>query len=498
MRIGVGYLIQETNSFSPVKTRLEDFSMVTGIGFTKRWKDSKTELSGFYDVLSQLNVEIVPLFAGWAITAGPIRKDEFAKMKGLVVDATREADDLDGILLALHGAMCAEGTDDCEGDLLQAVRDVVGAKRPVVLTLDLHANITQKMVENTNAIIGYKTYPHIDTFETGQAAAQLLVRILHQEIKPVTVMQKIPLIVPAENMQTTEGPMSEIFALGEVFRSEHPDLLSVSVFGVQPWLDIEEMGCAVVIVANRDAMLAKTCAVKMARRFWALREAFEVELLAPREAVQTALETKGQPIILSESSDSPTAGSPGDSADLLRALLEYGADAPSAVWIRDPEAVVQCWEQKPGARVKIEVGGTLDPSSRRPVTVDGVIRSLSDGRFVLKGAWSTGMEVSMGRTAVVEVNEISVVLSQGSVSMIDPEVYRSQGIEPRDKKIVVVKSANGFRAEYESFAARIIVVDTPGISSPNLRSLPYRRVSRPIYPLDSVEFNLQIGLTGTV
>lgn len=148
--------------------------------------------------------------------------------------------------------------------------------------------------------------------------------------------------------------------------------------------------------------------------------------------------------------------------------------------------------------MKIEVGGTLDPSSRRPVTVDGVIRSLSDGRFVLKGAWSTGMEVSMGRTAVVEVNEISVVLSQGSVSMIDPEVYRSQGIEPRDKKIVVVKSANGFRAEYESFAARIIVVDTPGISSPNLRSLPYRRVSRPIYPLDSVEFNLQIGLTGTV
>lgn len=488
MRIGIGYIIQETNSFSPIKSRLEDFSIVFGGEVLGLWENTRTEIGGFCDVLSRSGAEIVPLFAGWAMTAGPIREDEFATMKSLVADATRKAGTLDGISLALHGAMCAEDTDDCEGALLESLRGVLGTEFPIVLTLDLHANITRKLVENADGIIGYKTYPHIDTFETGQAGAQLLLRILKEGIRPVTVMQKIPLIVPAENMQTTKGPMAEIFTLGEAFRREHPEILCVSVFGVQPWLDIGEMGCSTVVVSNQDSLHAKRCAVEMAKQFWASRDAFEVELLTPREAIQAALREKGQPVVLSESSDSPTAGSPGDSAELLQALLEYAPGTPSAVWVRDEMAVAKCWEDKPGARTRIDIGGTIDRTFRRPISTEVVIRSLSDGRFFLKGAWNTGMAVAMGHTAVVESNEVTIVLSEGPVSMIDPQVYRSQGIEPRDKKIVVVKSANGFRSEYGPFASKIIMVDTLGVSSANLRSLPYDRVSRPIYPLDRVEF----------
>jgi len=493
MRVGVGYLIQETNSFSPVKTRLEDFSLIFGRDVITQWKGTKTEIAGFCDVLTEAHHEVVPLFAGWAITAGPIFEAEFEQMKSVILNRINNAGKLDGMLLALHGAMCAERTDDCEGTLLRLIREVRGRDLPILLTLDLHANITQQLITETDAVIGYRTYPHIDTYEIGRECAHLLLRILRKEVRPVTVMQKIPLIVPAENMQTTHGPMAEIFSTGEEFRTKHREILCVSVFGVQPWLDIEEMGAGIVVVADQGASVARNCATEVAQKFWDLRHVFEVELVSPHKAIELALATPGKPIILSESSDSPTAGSPGDSAALLQALIQHAPGVPAAAWVRDQAAVAQAWERMPGARLETLVGGTLDRKFRSPVPVTAVIRSLTDGRFTFRGAWNKGMQIGMGRTAVVDVGQISLILSEAAVSMIDPEVYRSQGIEPRDKKIVVVKSANGFRSQYEPFAAKIIMVDTPGICSPNLRSLPYRRISRPIYPLDPIEFKLQKG-----
>jgi microcystin degradation protein MlrC len=315
----------------------------------------------------------------------------------------------------------------------------------------------------------------------------MMTRTLRNEIRPVTVMQKIPLIVPAENMQTTGGPMAEVFATGESIRAGHPEILSVSVFGVQPWLDIDEMGGATVVVTDGDTSFGRRCAVQMAKRFWAVKDEFEVHLVKPREAVRAALAVEGQPVVLSESSDSPSAGSPGDSADLLRALREVAPDASAALWVRDQPAVDRAWILRPGARLQTEVGATLDKRFRQPCALDGVIRSLSDGDFTLQGAFR-GRSAHMGRTAVVDVGKISVVLSESGAFMFDPEIYRSQGIEPRNKKIVVAKSATQFRYEYGPFAAGIIMVDTPGASSANLRTLPYERVSRPIYPLDSIEF----------
>ena len=370
--------------------------------------------------------------------------------------------------------------------MLSSLRETFGKELPLVVTLDPHANITRQIVDNADVVIGFKTYPHVDMYETGQRAAHMLTRMLRGEIRPVTVMQKIPLIVPAENMQTTNGPMEKVFSTGEGLRSQHPEILCVSVFGPQPWLDIQEMGGATVVVVDGDTSLGRRCAVQMAKKFWDLREEFEVRLLEPQEAVRAALALPGNPVVLSESSDSPSAGSPGDSAELLRALLNT-PETPSAVWLRDQPAVTLAWELRPGARIETVVGGTIDKRFRRPCPLAGVIRSLSDGHFPFKGAFR-GMHAHMGRTAVVETGNISVILSENGVFMFDPEVYRSQGIEPTDKKIVVAKSATQFRSDYGPFAAGIFMVDTPGISSPNLKTLPYQRVSRPIYPLDPVEF----------
>ena len=263
MRIAVACFMQESNTFSPFKARLDEFEMVFGDEIIERSKGANSEIAGFYDVLSKARHEVVPLLAARArITSGPVEESEFKRGVSLLVERVRKAGRLDGLLLALHGAMCAEGTDDCEGSILLSIREAVGRELPIIVTLDLHANITNRMVANADAVIGYKTYPHIDLYETGKAAAQMMMRILQNEIRPVTVMQKIPLIVPAENMQTTKGPMADIFSTGEAIRAEHPEILSVSVFGVQPWLDIEEMGGATVVVVDGDISLGRRCAVR--------------------------------------------------------------------------------------------------------------------------------------------------------------------------------------------------------------------------------------------
>src|ERR1017187_5816683 len=285
MRIGVGCFVQESNSFSPFITNLEDFDWVFGDEIIERSKGANSEIAGFCDVLFAAGHEVAPLFSGRArVTSGPIEAGEFERGISLIVDRVRSAGILDGLLLALHGAMCAEGTDDCEGATLRALREVVGRELPLIVTLDLHANVTEEIVANADAVIGYKTYPHTDLYETGQTAAKMLTGILQNEIRPVTVMQKIPLILPAENMQTTNGPMGDVFSAGEAMRAKHPEILCVSVFGVQPWLDINDMGGAAVVVVDRDTSIGRRCAVQMAKKLWELRDDFEVQLVEPREA----------------------------------------------------------------------------------------------------------------------------------------------------------------------------------------------------------------------
>ena len=489
MRIGVGYLLQESNTFSPVETHIRDFHPLFGSSLVDRWRGTRTEIGAFLDVLEPTAHEVVPLFAGWAMTAGPMSAETFDELRSKVVRQARDDGPLDALLLALHGSLSAVGTDDCDGRLLEALRGIAGPNAPIALTLDLHANVTEKIASNANAVIGYKTYPHTDMYEAGLAAAEILVRTLRGEVRPVTVMQKLPLIVPPENMQTTGGPMKEVFDMAEAYRNAHPEIVSVSVFGVQPWLDIDEMGCATVVVADGDKASATECARRAAQCFWDLREQFDVTLTSPDDAIREAVGTEGGPVVLADSADSPTAGAPGDSAELLRLLLREAPEAPALAWVRDPRAVEQAWNLRPGDSIRTTLGARFNPRQYQPVPIEGRLRSMSDGRFVFRGAYNHGMVNEMGRTVVIDVGAISIVVSEEAASMIGTEVYRSQGLEPKDHKIVVVKSANSFRSEYGPFMAKAITVDTPGLSSSNLRSLPYRRISRPIHPLDPVEFS---------
>lgn len=483
MSIAIASILQESNTFSPVMTRYEDFSPVFGQQAFARHEGKLTEMGGFIDVLKKAGAPIVPVSAAWAITANRLDRAGYEQLVRNFERHLRRSK-ADALLLAMHGAQTAAGEDDVEGSVLQIAREVLGTDKPIVLTLDLHANITGRMVALADAIVGYHTYPHIDMFEVGQKAARLMLRILRGEVRPQMAYRKLPLIIQAENSQTTRGPMHQLIRAAQALeRSGKAE--AVSIFPVQPWMDIAEMGCAVVSVTNGNLRSAQRQADTIAGRLWNQKEAFEATLTPVPEALAAALQMEGGPVVLAESSDSTGSGSPGDSTGVLKHLVRAPLTGSAAIFLVDPASVATAIKAGIGSTVTLRVGGAFARKHSKPVRVTGTVKLISDGRWVGRArGYNTGITTCMGRTVVLEVGQVQILMAERSSMTVDPELFRSHGIDPFYCKIVVVKSPNGFRAAYEPIAKAIFLVDTPGISTANLRKLPFRRVPRPIYPLD--------------
>ena len=264
MRIAIASLMQESNTFSTVMTRYEDFNPVFGPAAFERHRGKLTEMGGFIDALSRARHEIVPLCAAWAITANRTRRADFTRLVD-EFSARLAQVRLDGLLLAMHGAQTAEGVDDVEGHVLMRAREIVGPDLPIVVTLDLHANVTQAMIDRATALVGYHTYPHTDMYEIGQKAAMLLLSTLSGAVRPVMAWRKLPLLVNAENQQTSRGPAHQLFARAQALEAAGR-ALAVSIFPVQPWMDIHEMGSAVVVVADGDVRAADRHAATIAQK----------------------------------------------------------------------------------------------------------------------------------------------------------------------------------------------------------------------------------------
>jgi microcystin degradation protein MlrC len=271
MAIAVASIVQESNDFSPLKTRYEEFGLVFEEDVMRRHEGAFTEMGGFLSVLSQARRKVEPLCSGWAVTAGRMLRADYQRLARAYLQKLASVAPPQGLLLALHGAQTAHATDDVAGHLLSASRKILGPHVPIVATLDLHANVTRLMVESATILVGYKTYPHIDLFETGQRAAELMLQILAGRLSPTMRYRKLPLIVPAENMQTTSGPFGDLMLrAGELEQSGAA--CCVSVFGVQPWLDVPEMGCSTVSVTNNDPGAGQRQADALAMAFWAARQ----------------------------------------------------------------------------------------------------------------------------------------------------------------------------------------------------------------------------------
>jgi microcystin degradation protein MlrC len=322
----------------------------------------------------------------------------------------------------------------------------------------------------------------VDIYDTGTRAMRLFGRILRKEVRPVMAHRKLKMIAPPEQHNTNRPPMGPIMQQVKAVERE-PGMLAAAIFPVQPQLDIPNLGWSVIAVADGDPALAQAKAEEIGELAWRHRREFLRDRTPVPEALRIARETTGGPIVLADASDGTAGGAEGDSTVLLQALLESPVPGPCLLLVTDPEAVARCVAAGVGAEVTLDVGGKLTPAFFRPVRVSGRIRTLSDGRFQMK---LPPIPANRGRTAVLQSANISLVLSEKPVYTWDEECYRSVGLFPREAKLVQVKSPGGFRPTYEPFAKTIIELDTPGPTDSNLVRLPYKRVTRPLFPLDDI------------
>jgi microcystin degradation protein MlrC/RimJ/RimL family protein N-acetyltransferase len=379
--------------------------------------------------------------------------------------------------------MVVDGLDDGEGDLIAAVRAVVGPRVPVAVTLDFHANLSEAMVRGADLLHGYKTYPHVDMADRGVEATLRLLDVIAGRIHPTAAFRKPPLLPPLGSQGTTRGPLRRLYDLADEME-RRPGVVSVSVFAGFPHADIPDAGLGIYVVTDGDPALADRLAEELSRTAWAHREEFVHQGLPVREAVARALASEGRPIVLADMADNTGGGAAGDGTEVLRELVRVGARSAVVACLWDPAAVQACARAGVGQRLTLAVGGRTDDRHGAPLTVTGTVRTLSDGRFVHKGPMLTGLPGRLGPTAVLDLDGIKLILISHRWQTLDPEMIRFVGIDPLGEKILAVKSTIHYRAAFEPIAREIIEVDAPGLSSSNLGRFAFTRIRRPIYPLD--------------
>jgi microcystin degradation protein MlrC len=487
VRFFVAMVSHETNTFSPVRTDRQQFEtrdLRYGGEILEAYRGTGTCLGGMIDAAAARGVTLIPSLAAAASPAGRVAKEFYAETRDRLVADLQAAGPLDGVLLDLHGAMVVEGIDDGEGDLLGAVRAVVGDV-PIAVTLDFHANVTRAMAETATLLHGYKTYPHIDMDARGREAATRLAEVAGGRIRPTIAYRQPPMLPPIAGQLTTRGPMRRLHDLAEAMEAR-PRVLSVSIFAGFPLADIHDAGLSIYVATDADQALAEALADELAAAAWALRREFLHRALPVSDAVARALALDGRPVVLADIADNTGGGAGGDTTEILRELLRVGARSATVACLWDPAAVRACLEAGVGAHLTVAVGGKVDPGHGAPLTVSGRVRTLSDGRFVHKGPMFRGLEGRLGPTAVLDVNDVKIVLISYRWQTLDPEMIRFVGIDPRAEKILVVKSSIHYRAAFEPIARAILEVDAPGLSSSNLGRFAFSRVRRPIFPLDDL------------
>jgi microcystin degradation protein MlrC len=492
MRIVTGTFAHETNTFSNIPTTMEEFAK-QGIthreDIPRRFRGTNTIEAAFLDAAEKHGFELIWTVYGTAIPGGPVSQEAYEYFRGHLLEGIQAAGVIDGVLLHLHGAMVTEQVDDGEGYLLEAVRRLVGPDIPIVITLDLHANLTPRIIQNCNALTGYDTYPHVDMYERAFEAAEILVHIIRGEIRPVMSLEQPLLLTPLQTQVTTrETPMKRIIDLVHSLE-EDKRVVSIAAFGGFPFADIASAGFSCVAITDGDPDLAVQLAKQVTTTAVAERENWLVHPTPPEEAVRRAMAAERGPVILADIADSGAGGTAGDATVTFKTLLDLGARNAAVCSISDQEAIDICLAAGVGAEVSMLVGGKRDKLHGDPVPVTGTVRLIHAGSFVREGPMNRGVVQTVGRCVVLEIggrDGIELMLTEHRAHPNDLQYFRAFGIEPTQRQILVLKSAAHYRAAFDPIATETIEVDAPGITSPRLERYPYKNIRRPIYPLDNV------------
>lgn len=487
--IAIGGMLHESNTYSEARTGVTEFTrdgLFRGDEILAEYSQGNNEITGYIEGAKEYGFDLYPTIVGWAVPSGRVTDEVLDLISGEMIERLRSRPELDGLLLALHGAMVTESYDSGDAEVVRRLREAMGANFPIVVTHDFHANVSPEIVERSTALLTYKENPHIDQRPRGLQAARIISRIARGEVRPTQAIVKPWVYITKVHQYTKRAPLLPI--VDETRRlEEDPRFLAVSFSGSYHYADVPNMAPSVVVVTDNDPELARREAQRLADKIWDLRDEFELDLPDASTAVRQAVESDKFPVVLVETGDNIGGGGPGDATFILSELVRQKASG-WVVAIYDPEAVEQAVQAGVGNEFRGDVGGKTNDEHGSPVRVRGTVKLLYDGRYIETEARHGGRRyLDQGVTAVVHVEGSTrdlpnvVLLVSRRHTPFSIHQLTSAGVYPERQKILVVKAAVAFRAAYEPIAARIIEVDTPGDTTVNPNNRVYRKIHRPMY-----------------
>ena len=487
MRIATGGIIHETSTCVDTRTTVEDFEhdrgIIRGEAMLERFRGANVQTGGFIEAADEYGFELVPLLRASAFPGGLIRRSDYDALKAELVERLEAAGPVDGVLLDLHGAMVVEGIDDGDGDLIAAVREVIGPDAPIGVPQDLHGNHSQWRVDVADVIVGYDTFPHIDVAERGKETGEIVVRAIRGEIRPTMALHQLPMFWSTPCQVTAHPPMNEVIErLHEMER--RPGVVSMTVATGFPWADVPDAGSSVIAVTDNDSHLARNLADELGGWIWENRQRWYEPPLSIRDALTEGERLGKYPIIVADHTDNTGGGSPGDSTEVLQTFLDLGLTDALVLYMVDPEVAQQAHKAGVGSRIPISLGGKSSPVQGTPVKREADVVALSDGGFAYDGPMLAGLTGSMGRSVWIRIDGVSVVVVSAREQPFDQAFARTLGINCAKMRYICVKSAAHFRAAFEPIAGSIHNVDAAGIHTHDFSKLPHSKRTRRIFPVD--------------
>lgn len=483
LRVAIAGISHESNTYAVDASGLTPaswFDCYRGTAIIERYAGTATYIGGMVDGLAQLSSQAVPTFFAIGEPSGTIQADAYERLRDELLSRLRAVLPVDAVALELHGAGVTETTDDLEGSLIADIRDLVGTATPIVATLDLHANVTERMARHLDVMLGVHLNPHTDMHDRGAEIVRLLPDLVARRCRPVTHVEPLPMLLP---LTTTDlGPAADVnMRCAEI--EQRPGIIDCTFFHGFPYADGHDVGARIVSIADGDPQLARAAAREVAAYVWERREDFRPAALSPEAAVAAALDVPDGPVVINDTSDNPGGGTMGDDIQLLRAMLDAGVQRACFGFICDAETVAAAHAAGVGAALDIELGGKSDRRARVPLTAHAYVKGLTDGRFRLS-YFAPGLHVDLGRTARLQINGVDVIVVSRVQQTFDPEVFLLHGVDVRRCRIVALKSSHHFRAGFRELATAIITADSgSGLTTQRIERLARRPGMVPSWPI---------------
>ena len=488
MRVAVGGYLAIANSFATQRTGLAQFqrSQLSGDALIHRVGRGDGAIAGFLRGAREQGWEVAPLHYFFPGLAGKNTDEGHEWAKATLVNALHKTEPVDGIFLQLHGTSASDNIPDCDGDLLRAIRAAVGDRVPIIASLDGHANVSQLMASEATMLIGVKTNPHYDFLAVGQQAARVMAGALDGSLRPVMAWAQPAVVAPLQKLYIAPGwPMDHLLRIARNRASGNNQVLDISILGGFFVSDRRETGPSVVVTTDQEPAMGREIADEIKEACWTRRREFLTDMVPVAEAVREAIATDESPVVLGDLADSGGAGTPGDGTAILAELLKQNARGAVIGNIADAAAVQQAIAAGIGKEVGLTVGGKVDRFHGGPVSLSGRVRVIHDGVYTACTKFNSGT-FHRGPTVVMDCGGTEVILTSRACLVFEPNHFRSLGIEPLERKILVCKAELQHRAGMATVGRSFIDVDAPGLATQDLRRLPFKEIRRPVFPLDDI------------